>query len=115
VPPTSSLQPQSRASSFLKTLPGHVAPVYQPETKYEIYRRFLHDLDIDTGKESTQCKDDSDTYSSKGAPDACGVKDKLPPMPQPICYLLSLVATCTPAHEQLVKSSKVQIENYIVS
>jgi hypothetical protein len=92
---------------------GHAVPYYQPETAWEVFRRVTSNLDIATGRVIINSKER--VYSSKGPASALGYKQKLPPMPKTICYLLSMVATCSDAEEESIRGGKAVIQNYIIT
>jgi hypothetical protein len=93
---------------------GHAVPFYQPETAYEIFRRVTNNVDIATGKVALSGANKLE-YSSQGASNALGNRQKLPPMPVPRCYLLSMSSTCSNSEEERIRSGRATIRDYIVT
>ena len=93
---------------------GHAVPLFQPETTYEIFRRVINNRDIATGKVTLDGANKME-YSSKGPANALGYRQKLPPMPKTICYLLSMITTCSTAEEQRIRTGQARIRDYIVT
>ena len=93
---------------------GHSVSSFQPETGYEIFRRVTNNLDIATGSTLTISRENQPLYSSKGPANTLGWRHKLPPMSKSVCYLLSLLATCTKDQERALARGQARIENYIV-
>jgi carboxypeptidase D len=90
---------------------GHEVPAYQPQTAFEIFNRSLSNLDIATGKVSTVS---NASYGTEGPSNTWHIKNEVPPMPQPTCYILQLASTCTPEQIQSVNNGSALIRDYIV-
>jgi len=91
---------------------GHEVPAYQPETAFQIFNRTMNNLDIATGNVST-LPSRTGMYSSQGMSDTWSIKNQVPPMPQPTCYVLNF-ATCTDDQAEEVISGTIPIKNYIL-
>ncbi|KAL1982279.1 hypothetical protein VTN96DRAFT_1588 [Rasamsonia emersonii] len=90
---------------------GHQVPAYQPETAYQIFNRSLSNLDIATGKISTI---ENPTYKTEGPSTTWDIKNEIPPMPAPTCYILALKETCTDDQAQSVINGSALVRDYIV-
>jgi len=85
-----------------------LVPSYQPEVSYEIFMRALMNKDVATGIISV-----TDNYSTFGPSSTWHVKNKIPPWPQPTCYILS-PGTCTEEVYATVKNGTAVVKDYIV-
>jgi hypothetical protein len=74
----------------------------------------INHVDIATGKISLEGPAKLE-YSSKGPSNALGYRQRLPPMPKPICYLLTMITTCSAAEEQRIRSGQAKIQDYIIT
>ncbi|PCH02608.1 Peptidase S10, serine carboxypeptidase [Penicillium occitanis (nom. inval.)] len=90
---------------------GHEVPAYQPETSFAIFNRSLSNLDIATGQISTV---KNATYATEGPSSTWDVKNEVPPMPEPTCYVLALWATCTDDEVEAIANGTAVIEDYIL-
>ncbi|EED18222.1 carboxypeptidase S1, putative [Talaromyces stipitatus ATCC 10500] len=90
---------------------GHEVPAYQPETSFAIFNRSLSNLDIATGRISTVA---NATYGTEGPSSTWDVKNEVPPMPEPTCYVLALGATCTDDEINAIANGTALIEDYIL-
>jgi carboxypeptidase D len=90
---------------------GHEVPAYQPQTAFEIFNRSLSNRDIATGKVSTLS---NSSYGTEGPSSTWQIKNEVPPMPEPTCYILQLVATCTADQIESVNNGSALIRDYIV-
>lgn len=90
---------------------GHKVPSYQPETSWEIFHRVMFNRDIATGEKDIVA---GDSYSTKGSPTTFHIKNEVPPMPAPTCYILALTDTCE--QEQLVQlmNGSAVVKDYIL-
>jgi len=92
---------------------GHEVPAYQPETAFQIFNRTLNNLDVATGTVSTLPGQGGSVYGSQGIADTFGIKNDVPPAPQPTCYVLDF-ATCTDDQQNEVVNGNTPIVNYIL-
>lgn len=90
---------------------GHEVPAYQPETSFAIFNRSLSNLDIATGRVSTV---ENATYATEGPSSTWDVKNEAPPMPESMCYVLALWATCTDDEVEAIVNGTAVIEDYIL-
>lgn len=90
---------------------GHEVPAYQPETAYAIFNRSLENLDIATGQISTV---ENTNYGTKGPSSTWDVKNEVPPMPEPTCYILALWETCTDEEIEAIANGTALIKDYIL-
>ncbi|KAJ5805839.1 Carboxypeptidase S1 [Penicillium pulvis] len=90
---------------------GHEVPAYQPQTAYEIFHRALFDRDLATGKIDTAR---NASYSTEGPSSTWHIKNEVPESPDPVCYILSLDATCTDDQIASVVNNTAVIKDYIV-
>lgn len=90
---------------------GHEVPSYQPEAAYRIFQRAIFGLDIATGTINTE-KDSN--YSSKGDVEASKTFQEAPDSPEPTCYILDLLSTCTDEQYYAVLNNTALIHDYIV-
>ena len=67
---------------------GHSVASYQPETAFQLFARIIMGISISTGAAV-----DLSTFGSSGAANATQ-KDKLPPLPDPTCYVQAFGTTC---------------------
>jgi hypothetical protein len=75
---------------------------------YEIFMRALMNKDIATGIVPVM-----DNYSTFGPSSTWNVKNRIPPQPQPTCYILS-TSTCTEEVYATVKNGTAVVKDYIV-
>ncbi|KAF2100301.1 alpha/beta-hydrolase [Rhizodiscina lignyota] len=90
---------------------GHEVPAYQPETAWNIFNRAMTNVDIATGTVSTVGK--SPIYSTKGNSSAFNIKNDVPPMPKPTCYVLAIASTCTEDQQSAVMNGAL-VQNFIL-
>ncbi|KAJ5933777.1 Carboxypeptidase S1 [Penicillium verhagenii] len=90
---------------------GHEVPAYQPETAYELFHRALFNRDLATGKIDTAR---NDSYSTEGPSSTWHIKNEVPESPDPVCYILSLEATCTDDQIASVRNNTAVIKDYVV-
>lgn len=88
---------------------GHMIPSYQPEAALEIFRRVMNGKDVQTGK-----VDVTPGYSTNGTSTSTHT-DKLPPGPEPTCYLWALSGTCADNQKKAVADGSAKIENYVIT
>lgn len=91
---------------------GHEVPAYQPQTAYELFHRALFNRDLATGKVNTAR---NSSYSTTGPRSTWQFKNSLPDIPDPVCYILSLEATCTEDQIASVLNHTATIKDYIVT
>ncbi|OQD88259.1 hypothetical protein PENANT_c004G06366 [Penicillium antarcticum] len=90
---------------------GHEVPAYQPETAYEIFYRSLFNRDLATGKINTAC---NTSYATNGPSSTWDIKNEVPESPEPLCYILSLGATCTDEQIKAVENGTALIKDWVV-
>ncbi|KAJ5986490.1 Carboxypeptidase S1 [Penicillium sp. IBT 35674x] len=90
---------------------GHEVPAYQPQTAYEIFHRALFNRDLATGKIDTAR---NASYSTEGPSSTWHIKNEVPESPDPVCYILSLDATCTDDQIASVVNNTAVIKDYVV-
>ncbi|KAB5522165.1 carboxypeptidase C [Coniochaeta sp. 2T2.1] len=87
---------------------GHEVPSYQPEAAYEIFRRATLGLDIPSG--STVVDDE---YATEGPRSTWHIKNAVPEMPKPKCYILKPI-TCLPEVWERFVAGKAVVKDYFV-
>lgn len=87
---------------------GHEVPSYQPAAAYEIFMRATFGRDVPTGLFPV-----TDEFSSVGVSDTWHIKNALPEMPEPKCYVLA-PATCEADVWDKVVKGEAKVENYWV-
>lgn len=90
---------------------GHEVPAYQPETAYRIFMRALFNTDIATGTVNTATNGD---YSTEGSSTTFQIKDEVPPVPQPTCYLYNFLASCTDDQVSAVEDGTALVHDWVV-
>ncbi len=93
---------------------GHEVPAYQPETAYRIFQRALFNHDIATGKVDTSSKNTTYTTSPAGLKDTWSIKNKDPPEPKWVCYVLDLEDTCTTEQIEMVVNGTAVVKDWIL-
>lgn len=95
---------------------GHEVPAYQPEISYQVFQRAMFGMDIATGDTATASatSDNGTMYSTTGEQSTFDVKNDVPPMPQPSCYVLSLASTCTQEQADAVLSGNGTVANFFL-
>ncbi|EEP79450.1 hypothetical protein UREG_04296 [Uncinocarpus reesii 1704] len=89
---------------------GLQVPAYQPETAYELFTRVHSNRDIATGEIDTAREV---TYSTSGSSTTFQVKNEVPPLPDPECYILQF-GTCTTQQIYNVGNGTGLVRNYIL-
>jgi len=93
---------------------GHEVPAYQPEAAYQIFRRALFNRDVATGKQTlTPTKGGGVDYGTMGPSSTWQVKNEVPPMAMPTCYVLN-PATCTLEQYVAVLEGRAEVRNWVV-
>lgn len=72
----------------------------------------MNNLDIATGK--TPTANGADIYATTGQMDTWAVKNVVPPVPEPTCYVLALSATCSNDQIERITNGTARIENYVL-
>ena len=83
----------------------------QPETIYRILTRAMHNVDIATGNISLV---ENTTYKTTGPSSSFEIKNKVPPFPEPTCYVLEILATCTDDQFESLLDGTAVVHDYIV-
>ncbi|KAK3306266.1 Alpha/Beta hydrolase protein [Chaetomium strumarium] len=90
-----------------------LAPWYQPETAYQIFRRVMFNKDVATGGISTaKCR--GKVYSTTGPGDVSGILNELPSHPEPECYLWDIFQTCTPLQTEMLRNGTAVLKDFIM-
>lgn len=87
---------------------GHEVPSYQPAAAYEIFMRATFNRDVATGLLPV-----TDGFKTVGVKDTWHIKNKVPEMPKPRCYVLS-PGTCEKDVWQRVVSGEATVKDYFV-
>ena len=90
---------------------GHEVPSYQPEAALQIFNRAVFGMDIATGNVSLA---KNTTYATEGPSSSRQIKNQVPPVPQPQCYVLALYATCTNDQINAVINGSATVKDYIL-
>ncbi|KAK5319002.1 hypothetical protein LTR93_007696 [Exophiala xenobiotica] len=96
---------------------GHEVPAYQPETAYRIFQRALFNHDIATGKvDIMDMGSNAATYTTSpaGLKDTWSIKNKDPPEPKWVCYVLDLEDTCTTEQIEMVVNGTAVVKDWIL-
>ena len=88
---------------------GHMVPAYQSETAYRIFTRAMFDRDIATGLRPL-----SDDLTTEGPRSTWGIKNKVLPAPEPVCYTLDPAGRCEREVYETVMNGTAVVRNYIV-
>lgn len=87
---------------------GHEVPSYQPEAAYEIFRRATLGLDIPTGLVLVD-----DGYATEGPRSTWHIKNEVPEMPVPRCYILK-PGSCLPEVWDKFAAGAAVVKGYFV-
>ena len=94
---------------------GHEVPAYQPETALKIFHRVLFNRDIATGNTTTIANGTyAYTTDTKGLRDTWSIKNKDPPEPKWICYLLDIGDTCTDEQVETIMNVTAVFKDWIL-
>ncbi|KAK1055262.1 hypothetical protein LTR74_015801 [Friedmanniomyces endolithicus] len=73
--------------------PTNTKPKKQPETNFRIFNRAIFNKDVASGRLLTSGR--FNNYSTTGPSSSFSIKDVLPPVPDPICYVYTVGSACT--------------------
>lgn len=87
-----------------------VAPWYQPETTYQIFKRVMFDKDVATGQKSTS----HDEYSTDGPDNVFDITGAVPSHPVSECYLWNIIQSCTELQTDLLRNGTAILKYFIM-
>ncbi|TKA68290.1 hypothetical protein B0A55_04291 [Friedmanniomyces simplex] len=92
---------------------GHDVAAYQPETNFQIFNRAVFNKDIATGRLPTNGR--FNDYSTTGPSSSFSIKNKLPDIPDPICYLFSASSSCTLDQFLALQNGSATVVDFVVT
>ncbi|KAK0777444.1 hypothetical protein LTR59_013859 [Friedmanniomyces endolithicus] len=109
-----SLHPLRRSASLPSfPHPTNTKPKKQPETNFKIFNRALFNKDIASGRLPTSGR--FNNYSTTGPSSSFSVKDVLPPVPDPICYVYTVGSACTVDQYVAFEEGNATVVEFVVT
>jgi hypothetical protein len=88
---------------------GHAVPAYQPETAFQIFARILGGGSVSTGSTAVSLSE----YRTSGSRES-DEKQKLPPAPEPTCFIRSYSTTCDSKARELASNGDGVVINGVL-
>lgn len=88
---------------------GHAVPAYQPETAFQIFARILAGGSVSTGSTAVSLSE----YRTSGSRES-DEKQKLPPAPEPTCFIRSYSTTCDSKARELASNGDGVVINGVL-
>ncbi|KAK5145329.1 hypothetical protein LTR32_002897 [Rachicladosporium monterosium] len=109
-----SLQPLRRSASLPPfPHPTNTKPKKQPETNFQIFNRALFNKDIASGRLPTSGR--FNNYSTTGPSSSFSIKDVLPRVPDPICYVYTVGSACTVDQYVALEKGNATVVDFVMT
>jgi hypothetical protein len=87
---------------------GHFVPYYQPEAAFIVFSRVIQGDDISTGHDINLS-----TFGTKGIQDSSKRRNKLPAIPDHVCWIRDVENSCTSDERVAIGKGKGSVSNGI--